>query len=136
MATGASADEGAAALDPTSGAAFVAWLRGLFGADGTLYVSRLVVVDEYGQEGIVLQRKDYRAEVVLALPTPGDERTEVCLYAHNGTPADPDVDPFLGFEIVVDGTNAYTIDVEPDRWGGWELNVSGQRPAETGVRPR
>ena len=58
MATGPSTDEGASPLDPTSDAAFVAWLRGLFGADGTLHVPRLVIVDDWGRECIVLQRQD------------------------------------------------------------------------------
>jgi hypothetical protein len=137
VATGPSTDEGASPLDPTSDAAFVAWLRGLFGADGTLHVPRLVVVDDGGQECIVLQRQDYRAEVVVSLPVrPGQNRTDVSLYAHNGTPSDPDLGPALGFEIVVDGNHAYGVDVEPDRWGGWEVHPSGNDPLAPEARPR
>ena len=137
MATDPSADGGSSPLDPTSDAAFVAWLRGLFGADGTLYVPRLVIVDDGGQECIVLQRQDYRAEVVVSLPArPGQNRTDVSLYAHNGTPGDPDLGPALGFEVVVDGNHACGIDVEPDRWGGWAVHSWGNDPPAPEARPR
>jgi hypothetical protein len=137
VATDPSADEGASPVDPTSDAAFVAWLRGLFGADGTLHVPRLVIVDDWGRGCIVLQRQGYRAEVVVSLPArPGQNRTDVSLYAHNGTPGDPDLGAVLGVEVVVDGNHACGIDVEPDRWGGWEVHPWGDDPLAPDARLR
>lgn len=126
-----------AGLDPDSDAAFVAWLRGIFGSDGTLHVPRLVIVDEWGQECIVLQRDGYRAEVVLAIPVrPQQDRTEISIFAENGQPNDEDADAVLGFEIIVGGNNAYSVNTVLDQWGGWRLNQSADDPAAVNFRRR
>ena len=126
-----------AGLDP-SDAAFVAWLRDLFGADGTLRVPRLVIVDQWGQECIVLQRDGYRAEVVVAIPVPPDQdRTEVSIFAENGQMEEPDTFPILGFGMTVGGSNAYSVDAELDQWGGWSLSQHADDPAaRVNLRPR
>ena len=131
-------DQSDADRDPSSDAAFLAWLRGLFGADGTLRVPGVVIVDEWGQDCIVLQREGYRAEVVVAIPVPpGQDRTEVSIFAENGQPNDPDVFPILGFQMTVGGGNAYSVDAELDQWGGWRLSQSAEDPAaRVNLRPR
>jgi hypothetical protein len=124
-------------LDPTSDAAFVAWLRGIFGSDGTLHVPRLVIVDQWGQECIVLQRDGYRAEVVVGIPVPeGQDRTEINVFAENGQPDEPDAYPVLGFEITVGGNDAYSVEAELDQWGGWRLRESADDPGTVNFRPR
>ncbi len=124
-------------LDPMSDAAFVAWLRGLFGSDGTLHVPRLVIVDQWGQGCIVLQRDRYRAEVVVGIPVPdGQDRTEINVFAENGQSEDSDAFPTLGLEITIGGNNAYSVEAELDRWGGWTLRESADDPAAINFRPR
>jgi hypothetical protein len=126
------------ALGPqdASDAAFLAWLRDLFDADGTLRVRRLVVVDEGGQPCILLQRVAYRSEVVVQLPSlPGDSSTAVNLFAENGHPGDPSIDPAIGAAMVVEGNEAATVNVVPDRWGGWTFHVSAEADAVVRNRP-
>ena len=117
--------------------AFVRWLRSLFDSDGALRLRRLVIVDEGGEERIVLQRHRLRAEVSVNIPSAAGESTKATLYADNGDQDDLTVEPSLGFEVFVGGNQAYTIDVCPDRWGNWETNVvEDSREAHTYVLAR
>jgi hypothetical protein len=123
--------------DDGSDAAFLAWLRSLFDADGTLRLHRLAVVNERGVPCILLQRVAYRSEVVVQLPPPpGGPSTAVNLFADNGDPDDPSADPVIGAAIVVDGNEAATVNVVPDRWGGWTFNVSTEPDTVVHDRPR
>jgi hypothetical protein len=121
---------------PPTDAELLAWLRAAVDPDGTLRVRRLVVADATGQECIVLQRDGLRAEVVVSLPESPDGSTSIALYAQNGGPDEPAVDPTVGAVIVVAGNEAASIDVVPDRWGGWELHASTEGPTAVGMPPR
>lgn len=117
-------------------AAFIAWLRSLVAPDGTFRVPRLVVADPQGNDCIVLQRDGYRAEVIVSIPSPPGESTEVAIYADNGDPEHPTLEPSLGASIRVAGNDAATIDAVLDRWGGWELSAWHEPSAPGGRRPR
>ena len=120
-----------------SDAELLAWLRTALNRDGTLRVRRLAVADDAGHDCIVLQRDHLRAEVVVSLPeSPGGGSSSVSLYADNGEPQDPSIDPSVGAVIVVAGNEAAAIDIVPDRWGGWELHASTEGPTAGGSRPR
>jgi hypothetical protein len=121
---------------PPTDAELLAWLRAAFDPDGTLRVRRLVVADDTGQECIVIQRDGLRAEVVVSLPESPDGSASISLYAQNGEPDDPAVDPTIGAVIVVSGNEAASVDVVPDRWGGWELHASTEGPTAVGGQPR
>jgi hypothetical protein len=101
-----------------------------------LRVRRLVVADDTGQECIVLQRDRLRAEVVVSLPESPGGSAGIALYAQNGDPDDPSVDPTVGAVIVVAGNEAASVDVVPDRWGGWKLHASTEGPTAAGMPPR
>ncbi len=117
-------------------AELLAWLRAAVDPEGTLRVRRLVVADDTGQECIVLQRDRFRAEVVVSLPESPGGSASIALYAQNGEPGEPAVDPTVGAVIVVAGNEAASVDVVPDRWGGWELHASTEGPTAVGVQPR
>ncbi len=122
--------------EPPTDVELLAWLRAALDPDGTLRVRRLVVTDDPGHECIVLQRDRLRAEVVVSLPESPGGSTSIALYAQNGEPDDPGVDPAVGAVIAVAGNEAASLDVVPDRWGGWELHASTEGPAAVGVQPR
>jgi hypothetical protein len=127
------------ALDdaPPTDAELLAWLRAAVDPDGTLRVRRLAVVDGAGRECVVLQRDRLRAEVAVSLPeSAGGGPASISLYAQNGEPDDPAAEPAVGAVIVVGGNEAATVDVVPDRWGGWELHASTEGPTAVGVQPR
>jgi hypothetical protein len=115
---------------------FLAWLRSLVGTDGTFRVSRLVIADSDGAECIVLQRQRYRAEIVVSIPSPPGQSTDVTLYAENGDPDCPTVEPSLGAAIRVGGDEVADVDVVVDRWGGWELSVNRENSGSGDRRPR
>ena|ERR1700722_16541163 len=121
---------------PPTDAELLAWLRSALDHDGTLRVRRLVVADKTGGECIVLQRDQLRAEVVVSLPESPGGSASIAIYAQNGDADDPSVDPTVGAVIVVAGTEAATVDVVPDRWGGWELHASTEGPTAVGVPTR
>lgn len=98
-------------------------------ADGRLRVPGLVVVDERGRELVEISARNREARVAVRLPSPpAHGRTEVGLYAVNGNLDDESIEPCLGIDIVVDGDQAAMAEVTPDRWGGWDLNVSTPVP--------
>jgi hypothetical protein len=121
---------------PPTDAELLVWLRSALDHDGTLRVRRLAVTDETGQECIVLQRDRLRAEVVVSLPESPGGSASIALYAQNGEPDDPAVDPTVGAAIVVAGNEAASVDVVPDRWGGWDLHASAEGPTAVGAHPR
>jgi hypothetical protein len=122
---------------PPTDAELLTWLRAAIDHDGTLRVRRLVVADDGGHDCIVLQRDGLRAEVVVSLPeSPSGSSASVSLFAQNGESGDPTVDPAVGAVITVTGNEAASVNVVPDRWGGWKLHASTEGPTAVGVRPR
>ena len=121
---------------PPTDAELLAWLRAAVDPDGTFRVRRLVVADDGGHDCIVLQRDRLRAEVVVSLPESPGGSASIALYAQNGEPDEPAVDPTVGAVIVVAGNEAASVDVVPDRWGGWELHASTEGPTAVGDQPR
>jgi len=119
---------------PPTDAELLAWLRTAVDHDGTLRVRRLAVTDEMGQECIILQRDRLRAEVAVSLPESPGGSAGIALYAQAGEASDGAVDPTIGAVIVVGGNEAASVNVVPDRWGGWKLHASAEGPTAVSLR--
>lgn len=93
------------------------------------------MTDQWGNDCIVLQRRDFRAEVVVAIPSPPGESTEVSVYAENGKPDFPTIEPSLGAVLTIGGNEA-ALTAVVNRWGGWELSYGEDRGSAIGGGPR
>lgn len=112
-------------------------LEHMLSDDGTLRVPRLVVVGDDDEDAIVLQRVHGRSEVVVRLTNPpGGEPTDLSLFADDGHPDNPDVEPSLGVALTVAGNSAALAEAVLDRWGRWELNVVTEDPTAVQARGR
>ncbi|MGH9089767.1 MAG: hypothetical protein ACRDZR_00060 [Acidimicrobiales bacterium] len=104
-------------------------LASYIAADGTLRVPALAVRDGSGRDLITLSVVDGRAELNLRLPrAEGAEPTGVSLFADDGPAGMPDVEPSVGIDLSVVGSQAALLEVVPDLRGGWTLTRSTPEP--------
>lgn len=137
MSTPAPTEEEPQLSSAEAGRAVLDRLGRMLDDDGTLRVPRLVVVGDDDEDAIVLQRVRGRSEVVLHMMNPpGGASTDLSLFADDGHPDEPDIEPSLGAVVTVAGNSAALVEAVPDRWRRWDLNVVTENPAEVNVRSR
>jgi hypothetical protein len=130
-------EEGSQLSPAEAGRTVLDRLERMLDPDGTLRVPRLVVVGDDDEDAIVLQRARGRSEVVVHMMNPpGGASTDLSLFAYDGHPDEPDIEPSLGAVVTIAGNSAASVEAVPDRWGRWELNVVTEDPTEVNVRSR